>query len=106
MKSLGVIVHESPRSGDMSPDWLPSPLGTRAHVHAVIWELTGITTRSQRFDLRPAGISLELEVGAEEPPLSVIASGVFDDGAVGMLVKLCTRFGARFYNSEQGRFVI
>jgi hypothetical protein len=34
------------------------------------------------------------------------ASGVFDDGAVAMMVKLCTRFGARFYDSEQGRFVI
>ena len=106
MSNIGVIVHASPTVGEIAADWLPKPLGTRPQVHAVIYDLTGVTTKTQRFDLRPTGIALELEVGAEEPPLSVIASGVFDDAAVTMLRKLCTGLGARFYDSEEGRFVI
>ncbi|MGJ7523982.1 hypothetical protein ACSFA0_26180 [Variovorax sp. LT1P1] len=106
MSSIGVIVHASPNTGQLDADWRPTPLGTRPQVHAVIYDLTGVTTRTQRFDLRPSGIALELEVGAEEPPLSVTASGVFDDAAITMLKKLCTGFGARFYDSEEGRFVI
>lgn len=106
MSNIGVIVHASPTVGEIAADWLPEPLGTRPQVHAVIYDLTGVTTKTQRFDLRPSGIALELEVGTEEPPLSVTASGVFDDAAVAMLGKLCAGFGARFYDSEKGRFVI
>lgn len=106
MSSIGVIVHAVPDTGEIDADWLPAPLGTRPHVHAVIYDLTGVMTTTQRFDLRPTGIALQLEVGAEEPPLSVTASGVFDDAAVAMLGKLCTGFGARFYDSAEGRFVI
>lgn len=105
MSSIGVIVHASSNTGEIDAGWLPTPLGTRRQVHAVIYDLTGVMTKTQRFDLRPTGIALELEVGAEKPPLSVTASGVFDDAAVAMLGKLCTGFGARFYDSEEGRFV-
>ena len=106
MSSIGVIVHASPDTGEVDADWLPAPLGTRPQVHAVIYDLTGVTTKTQRFDLRRTGIALELEVGAEEPPLSVTVSGVFDDAAVTMLRKLCNGLGARLYDSEEGRFVI
>mgnify|MGYP000739978498 CR=1 FL=1 len=107
MPSIGVIVHaSSPGTGEIDAKWLPAPLGTRSHVHAVIHDLTGVRTSTQRFDLRPTGIALELEVGAEEPPLSITASGVFDDPAVAVLEKLCTAFGARFYDGDDGRFVI
>lgn len=106
MSNIGVIVRASPNTGELAADWLPGPLGTRPHVHAVIYDLTGVTTTTQRFDLRRTGIALELEVSAEEPPLSVTASGVFDDEAVAMLGELCKGFGARFYDSEEGRFVI
>jgi hypothetical protein len=106
MSSIRVIVHALPNTGQLHADWRPTPLGTRPQVHAVIYDLTEGTTRTQRFDLRPTGIVLELEAGAEEPPLSVTASGEFDDAAVTMLRKLCTGFSARLYDRKEGRFVI
>lgn len=106
MSSIGVIVRASQNIEELAAGWLPQPLGTRPHVHAVIYELTGVMTKTQSFDLRPNGIALELEVGDDEPPLSVTASGVFDETAVAMLRKLCTGFGARLYDSEEGRFII
>ncbi|MDM0123304.1 hypothetical protein [Variovorax arabinosiphilus] len=106
MSSIGVLVRASQEIEELDADWLPLPLGTRPHVHAVIYELTGVTTKSQRFDLRPKGIALELEVGDDEPPMSVTASGVFDEAAVAILKKLCTALAARLYDSEEGRFII
>jgi hypothetical protein len=106
MSSIGVIVRASQEVEELDANWLPQPLGSRPHVHAVIYELTGVTTRSQRFDLRPQGIALELEVGDDEPPMSVTASGVFDEAAVAMLKKLCAALAARFYDSEGARFII
>jgi len=106
MSSIGVIVRASQEIEELDADWLPQPLGTRPHVHAVIHELTGVTARTQRFDLRPQGITLELEVGDDEPPMSVTASGVFDEAAVAMLKKLCAALSARFYDSDDGRFII
>lgn len=105
MSSIGVIVRAGQEVEELDADWLPQPLGTRPHVHAVIYELTGVTTRSQRFDLRPQGI-LELEFGDDEPPMSVTASGVFDEAAVAMLKKLCAALAARLYDGEEGRFII
>lgn len=106
MSSIGVIVRASQEVEELDADWLPQPLGTRPQVHAVIHELTGVTTKSQRFDLRPKGFALELEVGDDEPPMSVTASGVFDEAAIAMLNKLCAALSARFYDSEEGRFII
>ncbi|MGJ7498634.1 hypothetical protein ACSFA8_26755 [Variovorax sp. RT4R15] len=106
MSSIGVIVRASQDIEELGADWLPQPLGTRPHVHSVIYELTGVTTRTQRFDLHSQGIALELEVGDDEPPMSITATGVFDEAAVAVLRKLCAGLSARFYDSEDGRFII
>jgi len=106
MSSIGVIVRTDEALAAFSPEWVPEVLGTPHELKALIESVGGIAmSNSARFDLRPTGLALELEIGDDDPPKSITASGVFGEAEVALLQQICRSLSANFFDSEEGRFV-
>jgi hypothetical protein len=105
MSSIGVIVRAEGPAESLATDWVPVPLGAREALATLLVSAGGRPmNQPSRFDFRGGGLSLELEIGDDEPPRSITASGVFGTEEVALLQSLCERLSAKFYDSEEGDF--
>ena len=105
MSSIGVIVRTEGPIESLADNWVPTTLGARDELVAVLVAAGGIPmNKEHRFEFRGRGLSLELEIGDDEPPRSITAAGLFGDAEVLLLRSLCRQLSASFYDSEEGSF--
>lgn len=105
MSSIGLILKASAEAEELATDWVPEPLAKREDIRLRIREAGGVPmVVPDRFSLRDTGLWLELEIGDEEPPRSITASGVLGEAERSCLRHLCASLGARLYDAEEGRF--
>ena len=105
MSSSGVIVRTEEPIESLADNWVPTPLGARDELAALLVAAGGTPMKQEhRFEFRGHGLSLELEIGDDEPPRSITAAGIFGDAEVLLLRALCRQLSASFYDSEEGGF--
>ena len=105
MSSIGVIVKADSEIEDLPEEWVPEPLDSRDPIFALVNKLSGLSIHTNRIDLRPHGLELELDLGNEIQLLSISVSGVFGDYEIQFIKELCCSLDARFYDSEACEFV-
>ena len=101
----GLICRADGAVAGLPKDWQPRPLGARSDVVRHLQDLTG-----SRFDGRIVAVEtesgvLELSVDDADPVESVSVRALLSSDAIDLLRRICERFGARYYDSEQGDFI-
>jgi hypothetical protein len=102
---IGLICRADGAVARLPKDWRPRPLGARSVVVQDLQDLSG-----SRFDGRTVSVEtesgvLELSVGEADPVESVSVRALLSSDAIDLLRRICERFGARYYDSEQGDFI-
>lgn len=79
-------------------DWVPETLGTRAEVDLV---LADVLSQFTKLDVRCL-----VEDAHESPdPRAITVSGHFGPSETAAIKQLCSRFGAVFFDAENGWLV-
>ena len=100
MAGTGLIFRSDKDIDGLPPNWEPEPLGEREVVVKKLETLIGQVISRPRVSLHPRlWLELELEEGAS--PRCITVSGVWGDAELEMIRRICTTFGARFYDSQE-----
>ncbi len=97
MSSIGLIFKADNKMVELSPDWVPPPLGTRKEV---LWALE----RCRPIYNNNLALSFSMDNDNAEP-ITISVVGVWGEEERAVLKDLCDLLAARFYESEAGDFV-
>jgi hypothetical protein len=99
MASIGIIVRTTQELAELSHDWVPQPLGSRADVLAAIQRCVPDHDNSLSLALKVE------EPDENEDPRAISVSGVWGPRESAVLRELCSALGARFYDAEAAEFI-
>lgn len=103
---IGLIFIADGVMAGLPKEWRPRPLGDRTDVMQRLQHLTG-----SRFDgcslavETPEGV-LELSLDPADPVECVSVRALLSPDMLAVLRRICDSFGARFYDAEEGNFII
>jgi hypothetical protein len=102
---IGLICRASGAIATLPKSWRPVPLGARAEVVHQLEALTGSRLEGHTIAVETQLGVLELSLDDKDPLESVSVRALLSSDVAALLRRICSDFGARYYDSEEGDFI-